>query len=120
MLRKPRKSDTPLDHQQEELARREQALREEMQKLQRMIEEAPRVAEEVAKRQREELLQRATAGHSRLDATMALSDKRHDDRWDMPRRGAMRKQRREGRILFIVLALTFFALVIWLLSHLRW
>ena len=58
---------TPLNQKQEELAQRESALRGEMEKLERMIAEAPRVAEETTRRQREELLARASEGRSRLD-----------------------------------------------------
>ncbi len=50
-----------------------------MEKLERMIADAPRVAEEVEKRQREELLMRASEGGSRLDVSLTLQDKRHGD-----------------------------------------
>src|SRR5437870_1034633 len=98
MARRSSKYVTPLNQKQAELARQESELREEVKKLERMIAEAPRVAEETSRRQREELLQRASKGSSRLDASMALQDKRYgDDAWDGPRRrGSMRKERREG------------------------
>ncbi len=47
-----------------------------MQKLERVIAEAPRKAEETNRRRREELLARASEGSSRLDVSMALQDKR--------------------------------------------
>ena len=50
---------------------------------------------------------------------MALPDKRYEEDWQLPRRGSLRKERREGRILFLVLALVLSALIIWLLSHFR-
>ena len=40
-----RKSGTPLNQKQEELAQRETQVRGEMEKLERMIADAPRVAE---------------------------------------------------------------------------
>lgn len=112
---------TPLDQKQEELARRENQLRDEMQKLQRMIEEAPRVAEETTRRQRDELLHRAHDGGSRLDVSMALHDKRyHDDGAETGRRPrSLRKERREGRIVFLVLVVALTAAVIWLAIHLH-
>ena len=79
MLRRPTKSATALDQSKEELARRESELREKMEKLERMIAEAPRVAEETSRRQREELLMRANEGGSRLDVSIALQDKRYGD-----------------------------------------
>jgi hypothetical protein len=114
------KSGTPLNEKQQDLARREAQLREQMQKLERMIAEAPRVAEESSRRQREELIARASEGSSRLDVSMALQDKRFSDagRYD-GRRVSLRKERREGRIVFLVLVIALAAAVLWLISHLR-
>jgi hypothetical protein len=120
MRRRPSKSGTPLNAKQDELALREQQLRDEMQKLERMIEEAPRVAQETTRRQREELLARASQGGNRLDVSIALHDKRWGDDGALgaPRR-SLRKQRREGRIIFIVLIIALSAAVLWLVSHLH-
>ena len=120
MRRRSPKSGTPLNDKQEELARRESQLREEMQKLERMIAEAPRVAEETNRRQREELIARAHDGGSRLDVSIALNDKRFGDGGRYSgRRGALRKERREGRIVFLVLVIALAAAVLWLISNLR-
>jgi len=53
MLRRSAKSATTLDQTKQDLAKQESELREQMQKLQRVIDDAPRVAEEIGKRQRE-------------------------------------------------------------------
>lgn len=120
MFRRWKKSATTLDLSKEELARREATLRDEMEKLQRMIDDAPRVAEELSRRQREELLMRANEGGSRLDVSMALQDKRYGEFGRPARpRGSLRKQRREGRIIFLVLVIALAVAVIWLASHLR-
>src|SRR5213079_1905965 len=76
MIRRSPKSGSAVDQQQEELARRENELRDQMQKLQQMIEDAPRLAQETTRRQREELLDRANQRGSRLDASLSLRDKR--------------------------------------------
>ena len=120
MRRQPPKTGTPLNQQQEELAQRESQLRGEMAKLERMIADAPRVAEETSRRQREELLSRASEGRSRLDVSLALQDKRWAD--DGPvggRRVSLRKERREGRIVFLVLVIALCLAVLWLVSHLQ-
>ena len=118
MARRSSKRATPLNQRQEELARRESKLREEVEKLERMIAEAPRVAEETSRRQREELLQRASEGRRRLDVSTALQDKRFgDDAWNTRPRGSLRKERREGRIVFLLLVITLAATVIWLITH---
>ena len=120
MRRRPPKAGTPLNQKQDELAQQESQLRGEMEKLERMIAEAPRVAEATTRRQREELLSRATEGRSRLDVSIALQDKRWGDE-SRPggRRGSLRKERREGRIIFLVLVIALGLAVIWLVSHLR-
>jgi hypothetical protein len=119
MLRRSPRSITTLDQTKQELARQESELRDQMQKLERMIAEAPRVAEEVEKRQREELLLRASQGGSRLDVSMTLQDWRHAEALPAKRRGSLRKERREGRILFILLVIAVLAAAIWLVNHLH-
>lgn len=120
MRRRPPKAGTPLNKKQEELAQRESSLRGEMEKLERMIAEAPRVAEETTRRQREELLERASEGRSRLDVSIALQDKRWgDDYRSTGKRRSLRKERREGRIIFLVLVIALGIAIVWLVSHLH-
>ena len=57
---------------------------------------------------------------SRLDVSLALHDKRFgDDGRPVPRRRAMRKERRDGRIVFLLLVIALFIAVIWLIAHFR-
>ena len=71
-----------------------------------------------ARRQREELLERASEGGRRLDVSMALQDKRYgDETYGRRRRGSMRKERREGRLLFLVLVMALAIAVIWLVTR---
>ena len=119
MLRRSPRSATALDQTKQELARQESELRDQMEKLERMIADAPRVAEEVERRQREELLMRASQGGSRLDVSMALQDKRYGESGPGRRRGSLRKERREGRIVFLVLIIALLAAAIWLLNSLH-
>jgi septal ring factor EnvC (AmiA/AmiB activator) len=110
----------PIDQKQKDLAQQESDLRDKVQKLENMIANAPRVAEETSRRQREELLMRANEGGSRLDVSLSLQDKRYgDERRGTRRRGSLRKERREGRIVFLVLVIALVITVIWLLSHLH-
>ena len=119
MLRRLPRSNTALDQSKQDLARQESELRDQMEKLQRMIDDAPRVAEEIGKRQREELLLRASEGGSRLDVSMALHDERYGAGVPSKPRGSLRKQRREGRILFLVLVIALLIAAILLLNHLH-
>src|SRR5438270_7616849 len=109
MLRRSPRSATTLDQTKQELARQESELREQMEKLERMIADAPKVAEEAEKRQREELLMRASQGGSRLDVSLTLHDWRQGQTGSGKRRGSLRKERREGRIVFVVLIIALLA-----------
>ena len=120
MLRRSPGSTTPLHKKQQELSRRESELRDEVAKLERLIADAPRLAEETSRQQREELLRRANEDGSRLDASVTLQDKRYgDDSRRARRHGSLRKARREGRIVFLLLVIALSAAVIWLVSHLH-
>jgi hypothetical protein len=120
MRRRQPKTPTPLNRKQEELAQRQLQLRTEMEKLERMISEAPRAAEEATRRQREELLSRATDESRRLDVSIALRDKRWgDEDYSGGRRRSLRKERREGRIVFLVLVIALGFALVWLVSHLH-
>src|SRR6187399_1810651 len=119
MRQRSSKTGTPLNKKQQELAQRENKLREEMQKLERMIAEAPRIAEEKIRQNREALVSRASEGRGRLDISMALQDKRYSDGGAYRRpRVSLRKERREGRFVFLALVIALIAAVLWLLSHL--
>ena len=120
MLRRSTRSASTLDQTKQELARQESELREKMEQLERMIAEAPRVAEEITRQQREELLIRAGEERSRLDVSLALHDKRFgDDGRSLSRPRALRKERRDGRIVFLLLVIALMIAVIWLIAHFR-
>src|SRR5260370_40590111 len=74
MFRRSPRSPSPFRHRQEELARQESELRESVEKLERSIAAAPRVAEETARRQREELPMRAKTGGNPLAGAIARRD----------------------------------------------
>jgi len=120
MLRRPNKSASTLDQTKQDLARQESELRDKMEKLERMIAEAPRMAEELTRQQREELLVRASEERSRLDVSVALHDKRYgDDGGVLAPRRAMRKEKRDGRIVFLLLMIALGVAVLWLIAHFR-
>ena len=120
MLRRSPRSATALDQTKQELARQESELRDQMEKLEQMIADAPRVAEEMTRQQREELLIRATEERSRLDVSLALHDKRYgDDGFAKSPRRALRKERRDGRIVFLLLVAALIVAVFWLVTHFR-
>ena len=120
MARRRPLSNPPLTQKQLELKQQEANLRKQMEDLQRMIEDAPRVAAETTRRQKEELLQRASSESKRLDVFSRPSDKRYgEELWDNRRPRSLRKQRSEGRLLFIVLVILLSVAVMWIATHLH-
>src|ERR1700757_3924246 len=98
MLRRSTRSGTTLDQSKKDLARRETELGDQMEKLGRMMADAPKVAEKLSRQQREELFMRASEGRGRLDVSTALPDPRYGEVGGGEyRRRSLRKERREGR-----------------------
>lgn len=120
MARQRPSTNPPLTQKQLELKQQESDLRKQMEDLQRMIEDAPRVAAETTRRQKEEMLHRASSESKRLDVFSRPSDKRYgEELWDNRRPRSLRKQRSEGRLLFIVLVILLSVAVIWIATHLH-
>jgi hypothetical protein len=120
MFRRSPRSAPPLRRKQEELARLESELRDKVDDLERMISEAPRVTEEASRWAGEERRTKPNVDDSRLHVSVALQDRRYFDEKGRPRRPrSLRKERREGRMIFLILVTGLAAVVIWLMSHLH-
>ena len=120
MFRRSPRSPSPFRHRQEELARREAELRDQCNKLERMIANARRATEETSRPIREKASTETHPGDNRLQVSVALQDKRYfDDNDGTPKRRFLRKERREGRIMFLMLVVALAGAVIWLVSHLH-
>ena len=97
-----------------------------MEKLNRVIEEAPRSKAERVRAQRDELLtDRCSRGQHRLNS-MTLADNRFEQFAGRPpnrtRRRPLKAEKRQTRLIFFGLLLVLFVLVVWLLSvwHGQW
>jgi DNA repair exonuclease SbcCD ATPase subunit len=95
---------TPIDSQKEQLAKQEEALRKEMAELEKVISDAPKLAEERLEQDRQERIARASTRRSPLDSPDILEDVRHQsdvliDRPPRPRRA----QRRAARLRLVAL-----------------
>ena len=113
-------SPSPFRRRQEELDRREAELRDQCNKLERMIANARRATEETSRPIREKASTETHPGDNRLQVSVALQDKRYfDDNDATPKRRSLRKERREGRIMFLMLVVALAGAVIWLVSHLH-
>lgn len=121
MARK-RFSDSPISARQQELAKKEADLRRQMEDLERLIADAPKMAEAELERQKQERIARASTKRSPFDAPDVLQDSRHGEDLfsDRPRR-PRRAERRAARTRLLVMCLaviTASALVVFLVIQL--
>jgi hypothetical protein len=106
MTRK-RPTGSPIKEKREELAKQESALREQMENLERLIADAPKLAEAELERQRQEQIARASTRRGPLDSPDILEDVRHDEGlFSERRRRPRRAQRRAARMRLVAMVLT--------------
>lgn len=91
-----------------------------MEKLNRVIEEAPRIKAERERAQREELLlDRSTRAHHRLNST-TLADSRFDQAPSRGRRKPLKAERRQALLMSLAWLVALLVLVVWLLNVFHW
>jgi Flp pilus assembly protein TadB len=98
-------SGSPISAQKEQLSKAEEELRRKMSDLERVIAEAPKMAEAELERQKQERVARATTRRSAFDAPDVLQDSRYQDDLftDRPSR-PRRAQRRAARTRLLVMS----------------
>lgn len=125
MLPKRRKQEkqtkpaSPLDAKARALEEKQRKLQAEIERNQRLIEDAPKIRKEQERARREELIKRASRTDGRRGNRVALHDPRHGFELNaaMPARvKSLRAERRRGRFLFFVLLCAFVAVVYWAYS----
>jgi hypothetical protein len=119
MFRRPRKSSPPLRRKQQEIARQEAELRDKLDQLERMVTKARPIQQNRSPAQAEKGI-RGDKTEKKFEVSLAL-DGAHsfeaDRRARRPR--SLRKERREGRVIFLLLLTALAAAVMWLISHLH-
>jgi septal ring factor EnvC (AmiA/AmiB activator) len=113
---------TPIDSQKEQLAKQEEALQRQMAELEKVISDAPKLAEERLERDRQERIERASVRRSPLDSPDVLEDVRHQSdvliaRPPRPRR-AQRRAARLRLMALLVAVLVAGSIVVYLVMHL--
>jgi hypothetical protein len=115
MFRRSPKAILPLRRRQEEIARQEAALREKLEKLERLVTKVPVIEknreEQGSKDNRTDKRFRVSVATHGIASVGASRSRRR------PR--SLRKERREGQIIFLLLAAALAAAVIWLISNLH-
>jgi hypothetical protein len=121
MFRRSPKSPSALRRRQEEIEQREAELREKVEKLERIVISAPQSAEDTSPAPGAKRGIRDDTGDKQLHVSVALEDSHYFDKSKSSRRRprSLRKERREGRMVFLLLAAALAVAVIWLMSHLH-
>jgi hypothetical protein len=120
MFRRSPKSPSALRRRQEEIEQREAELRKQVEKLERMVISAPQHAEDTSLAPQERRGIRDYADDKQFHVSVALQDKHYFDKGGSRRRPrSLRKERREGRMVFLLLVAALAAAVIWLVSLLH-
>ena len=120
MFRRSRKPDPPLHRKQQEIAQQEAQLREKVESLQRIVTQSRAPAENKSSPQEPDRSATANVVERRFHVSIAMDAPQV---FDADRRGrrprAMRKERRQGRIVFLILLAALGAAVMLLISHLH-
>ncbi|OLA97174.1 MAG: hypothetical protein DMF12_08450 [Verrucomicrobia bacterium] len=116
MFRRSRRSTSPLRHKQQQIARQEAELRERLEQLERMVTRGTTAQNESSARGEEQGARRNKTD-KRFQVSVAFEPAHSLDATRRPR--SLRKERREGRIIFLFLLVALAVAVMWLISHLH-
>ena len=120
MFRRSRKPAPPLYRKQQEIAQQEAQLREQVESLQRIVTQSRAPAQNKASVRKPDHDASNNIVEKRFHVSIAMEA---PQLFDTDRRGrrprAMRKERRQGRIVFLILLAALALAVIWLISHLH-
>ena len=117
MFRRSRRSTPPLRHRQQEIARQEAELREKLNKLERLVTTGRPSAQNKSPTRGGERGAKSNNSDKRFQVSIAFEPGQSLDTTRRPR--SLRKERREGRIIFLFLLIALAVAVIWLIRHLH-
>lgn len=120
MFRRSRKPAPPLHRKQQEIAHQEAQLREKVESLERIVTQSRAPAKKKSSPRKPDRSATNDAGEKRFHVSIAMEAPQvfdADRRRLRPR--AMRKERRQGRIIFLVLLVALGFAVMLLVSHLH-
>ena len=119
MFRRSRKPAPPLHRKQQEIAQQEAQLREKRETLERIVTQSRARTQNKSSAREPDRNAVNNVVEKRFHVSIAMDAPRvfDDDRRGRPR--TMRKERREGRIVFLMLLVALGFAVMWLISHLH-
>jgi hypothetical protein len=112
MFRRSHKSSPPLRRRQEEISRQEAELRERLEKLERLVARVPLI-----EKNKLEEGPRYNRSDKRFRVSVGAEEQRESRGGRRPR--SLRKERRDGQIVFLLLVVALAVAVIWLISNLH-
>jgi hypothetical protein len=118
MFRRSRKPAPPLRRKQQEIAQEEAQLREKVESLQRIVTQSRAPAQNKSSPRKPERSATNDVVEKRFHVSIAMETPQvfDTDRRDRRRR-PLRKERRQGQIVFLILLVALGFAVMWLMSH---
>ena len=119
MFGRSRKPAPPLRRKQQEIAQQEAHLREKVESLERIVtqSQAPVPSKSSARDQERGAANNVVERRFHVSIAMEAPQSFDTDQRKRPR--ALRKERRQGRIVFLILLAALGVAVMWLISHLH-
>ena len=120
MFRRSRKPAPPLHRKQQEIAQQEAQLREQVESLQRIVTQSRAPAQKKSSAREADRSAANNVVEKRFHVSIAMGAPQvfeSDGRGRRPR--ALRKERRQGQIAFLILLVALAIAVMWLISHLH-
>ena len=119
MFRRSRKPAPPLHRKQQEIAQEEAQLREKVENLKRIVAQTRTPEQKKSSTQRPDRKATANVAEKRFHVSIAMDPPQVFDTERRRRRPALRKERRQGRLAFLILLASLGVAVVWLFSHLH-
>jgi hypothetical protein len=120
MFRRSRKPAPPLYRKQQEIAQQEARLREEVETLQRIVAQSRAPSQKKSSEKRPDRKAATNIVEKRFHVSIATDLPQVFDAERTRRRPrALRKERRQGKIVFLILLASLGVAVMWLVSHLH-
>ena len=120
MFRRSRKPAPPLHRKQQEIAQQEAQLRQKVESLERLVTQSRAPAQNKSSAREPDRSATSDVVEKRFHVSIAMEAPQlfdTDQRRRRPR--ALRKERRHGRIGFLILLAALGVTVMWLISHLH-
>jgi len=120
MFGRSRKPAPPLHRKQQEIAQQEAQLREKVESLQRLVTQSQAPVQTKSSARQPERSASSNVAEKRFHVSIAMEAPQLFDTDQGRRRPrALRKERRQGQIVFLILLVALAVAVMWLISHLH-